>query len=179
MTMSSRSGKHNWYMSVMINMWTKYCVTLRYEEIGLNYNHPKSDTYASLLQRFSSELSIPDNVHPYCNVHINIKICLKLEIQCKTLWVPIIETMTPAEIARVFDWYSADLPQNATFQQEIHRWSTFCQDLKDKPSSLFEAFIFADPDYYPNIREIFHILLTMPIGSVPCERSFSALRSLK
>ena len=40
-----------------------------------------------------------------------------------------IATLTPAEIARVFDWYSADLPQNATFQQEIHRWSTFCQDL--------------------------------------------------
>jgi len=23
--------------------------------------------------------------------------------------------MTPAEIARVFDWYSADLPQNCNF----------------------------------------------------------------
>jgi hypothetical protein len=53
----------------------------------------------------------------------------------------------------------------------------FRQDLKDKPSSLFVAFILAD--YCPNIREIFHILLTMPIGSVPCERSFSALRRLK
>ena len=52
--------------------------------------------------------------------------------------------MTPAEIARVFDWYSADLPQNVTFQKEIHRWSTFCQDLKDKPSSIFDAFILAD-----------------------------------
>ena len=87
--------------------------------------------------------------------------------------------MTPAEIEKVFDWYSADLPQNATFQREIHRWSTFCQDLKDKPSSLSNAFILADTDYYPNIREIFHILLTMPIGSIPCERSFSALRRLK
>jgi len=80
--------------------------------------------------------------------------------------------MTPAEIARVFDWYSADLPQNTTFQQEIHRWSTFCQDLKDKPSSISDAFILADPDYYPNIRETFHILLNMPMGSVPCEHSF-------
>ena len=91
-----------------------------------------------------------------------------------------IETMTPAEIEKVFDWYSADLPQNATFQREIHHWSTFCQNLKDKPSSLFVAFILADSDYYPNIREIFHILLlTMPMGSVPCERSCSALRYLK
>jgi hypothetical protein len=31
------------------------------------------------------------------------------------------ETMTPAEIERVFDWYSADLPQHITFQREIHR----------------------------------------------------------
>ena len=87
--------------------------------------------------------------------------------------------MTPAEIERVFDWYSADLPQNATFQREIHRWSTLCQDLKDKPSSLFVGFILADSDYYPNNHEIFHIVLTLPIGSVPCERSFSGLRRLK
>ena len=51
--------------------------------------------------------------------------------------------MKLAEIERVFDWYSADLPQNATFQREIHRWSTFRQDFKDKPSSLFVVFILA------------------------------------
>jgi hypothetical protein len=34
-------------------------------------------------------------------------------------------------------------------------------------SSIFDAFIkMADPDYYPSIRETFHILLTMPMGSV-------------
>jgi hypothetical protein len=47
-----------------------------------------------------------------------------------------IATMTPAEIARVFDWYSVDLHQNATFRQEIHLWSTFFQDLKDRPGLL-------------------------------------------
>ena len=55
-----------------------------------------------------------------------------------------------------------------------HSCNPFC-----KPSSLSDAFILAHPDYYPNIREIFHILLTMPIESVPCERSFSALSRLK
>jgi hypothetical protein len=90
-----------------------------------------------------------------------------------------ITTMTPIEIARIIDWYTADLLQNATFQQEIHRWSTSCQNLTDKPSSLSDAFILADPDYYPNIRDIFHTLLTMAIGSVSCKRSFSALRRLK
>jgi hypothetical protein len=86
--------------------------------------------------------------------------------------------MTPAEIERVFDWYSADLPQNATFQWEIHRWSTFRQDLIKTSHSPYSLFSF-QPDYYPSIREIFHILLTMPIGSVPCERSFSVLRRRK
>jgi hypothetical protein len=80
---------------------------------------------------------------------------------------------------RVFDCYSADLPQKCNISTGNHRWSTFCHDLKDKPSSLSDAFILADMDYYPNIREIFHILLTMPIGSIPCERSFSALMRLK
>ena len=59
----------------------------------------------------------------------------------------------------------------------------FCQDLKHKPSSLSslsDVFSLADSDYCPYIREVFHILLTMPIGSVPCERSsFSALSRLK
>jgi hypothetical protein len=44
---------------------------------------------------------------------------------------------------------------------------------------LFDAFILADTDYYSNIRDIFHILLTMPIRSVPCERSFYDMRRLK
>ena len=47
-----------------------------------------------------------------------------------------IASMTPAEIARVFDWYSVNLHQNATFQQEIYLWSRFCQDLKDRPGLL-------------------------------------------
>ena len=51
----------------------------------------------------------------------------KIDMFLASKLIPLtIATMTPAEIARVFDWYNADLPQNATFQQEIHRWSTFC-----------------------------------------------------
>ena len=59
----------------------------------------------------------------------------------------------------------------------------FCQDLKHRLSSLpslSDVFNLAHSDYCPYIREVFHILLTMPIGSVPCERSsFSALSRLK
>jgi hypothetical protein len=46
------------------------------------------------------------------------------------------------------DWYSAEISQNATFQQEMHHhWSTLCQDLKDKPSSLSDAFILENNDH--------------------------------
>jgi hypothetical protein len=68
-----------------------------------------------------------------------------------------------------------------TFQQEIHRPEIGSVKIlkTSHASSLSDVFIVADPDYYPNIREIFHIPLTMPIESVPCERPFSALRRLK
>jgi hypothetical protein len=89
--------------------------------------------------------------------------------------------VTPAEIARVFDWYSADLLQNYNFS--TGNPSAGVGSVKilktSHASSLSDVFIVADPDYYPNIREIFHIPLTMPIESVPCERPFSALRRLK
>ena len=45
--------------------------------------------------------------------------------------------------------------------------------------SLEEAIELADPNYYPNLHAIFRALLTMPVGSVPCERSFSDMRRLK
>jgi hypothetical protein len=44
---------------------------------------------------------------------------------------------------------------------------------------LEEAIALADPIYYPNVHAIFRVLLTMPVWSVPCERSFSAMRRLK
>jgi len=38
---------------------------------------------------------------------------------------------------------------------------------------------YAHEDFYPNIRGIFIILLTLPVTNVCCERSFSSLRRLK
>ena len=37
----------------------------------------------------------------------------------------------------------------------------------------------ADAEFFPNIHEIMKLILTIPVGSVPCERSFSAMRRLK
>ena len=63
----------------------------------------------------------------------------------------------------------------------MERWKMFCAGLQkqDSNQSLEEAIELADPNYYPNLHAVFRVLLTMPVGSVPCERSFSAMRRLK
>jgi hypothetical protein len=60
------------------------------------------------------------------------------------------------------------------FIAEMERWKMFCAGLQqqDSKQSLEEAIALADPNYYPNLHAIFRALLTMPVGSVPCERSF-------
>ena len=57
----------------------------------------------------------------------------------------------------------------------------FCAGLQkqDSNQSLEEAIELADPNYYPNVHVVFRVLLTMPVGSIPCERFFSAMRRLK
>jgi hypothetical protein len=64
---------------------------------------------------------------------------------------------------------------------EMERWKRFCAGLQkqDSNQSLEEAIELTDPNYYPNLHAVFRILFTMPVGSVPCERSFSAMRRLK
>jgi hypothetical protein len=44
---------------------------------------------------------------------------------------------------------------------------------------LQSALKLADKDLYPNIHTIFELLIVLPVTSVGCERSFSALRRLK
>ena len=38
--------------------------------------------------------------------------------------------------------------------------------------------ILADSDFFPNVYEIIKLILTLPVGSVPCERSFLTMRLL-
>jgi hypothetical protein len=55
------------------------------------------------------------------------------------------------------------------------RVKMFCAGLQkqDSNQSLEEAIEIADPNYYPNLHAVVRVLLTIPVGSVPCERSFS------
>lgn len=91
-----------------------------------------------------------------------------------------INTLTRHEFEDIVERFQTDLADKDGISQEFERWKTFCGNLPNdgsERSSLSNAIILAD--FYPNLHVIFRILLTMPVGSVPCERSFSAMRRLK
>ncbi|XP_061196463.1 uncharacterized protein LOC133204738 [Saccostrea echinata] len=93
-----------------------------------------------------------------------------------------IDTLTRDELADIIERFQDDLPDRDVFNQEFERWKVFCGNLPNdgfERNSLSNAIMLADSDFYPNLHVIFRILLTMPVGSVPCERSFSAMRRLK
>ncbi|XP_062521172.1 zinc finger MYM-type protein 1-like [Corticium candelabrum] len=92
-----------------------------------------------------------------------------------------VSSITRSEVNSIKLFYGPDLPNGATFEPEVEVWKTKCFQLpeKDRRVTLTDAAKMADSQYFPNIHEIFKLILTSPVGSVPCERSFSALRRLK
>jgi hypothetical protein len=92
-----------------------------------------------------------------------------------------IQNISAEHVEDIHTRYENDLPDSIRFIVEMERWKMFCAGLQkqDSNQSLEEAIELADPKYYPNLHAVFRVLLTMPVGSVPCERSFSAMRRLK
>ncbi|XP_068689182.1 52 kDa repressor of the inhibitor of the protein kinase-like [Montipora foliosa] len=73
-----------------------------------------------------------------------------------------------------------ELPNNAEFGQEVLRWKMKNNNSDAKKiQSLQHAVIHCNESFYPNISTILQLLLTLPVGSCSCERSFSSLRRLK
>ncbi|XP_048727017.1 zinc finger MYM-type protein 1-like [Ostrea edulis] len=76
--------------------------------------------------------------------------------------------------------YMNDLPHPNDLQQEIDRWAATCVRANlQSVKTLTDSIKYADVELYPNIHVILKLLLTLPVGSCACERSFSALRRLK
>ena len=69
----------------------------------------------------------------------------------------------------------------------VHYWKPeiakrrmkFHDGFENIPISLQQSLRYAHEDFYPNIRRIFIILLTLPVTRDWCERSISSLRRLK
>ena len=70
-------------------------------------------------------------------------------------------------------YYGPDLPCRQSFQGEIEKWKTKYSHETPEECDLVDALAVADRDFFPNIHEIMRLILTLPVGSVPCERSFS------
>ena len=64
---------------------------------------------------------------------------------------------------------------------EILKWKKSFEgiSLPERPKTASMALAVCSPQTFPTLHKIFTIFLTTPVGSVSCERSFSALRRLK
>lgn len=85
-------------------------------------------------------------------------------------------------VTKIQDAFKDDLPSIHNFPQEVERWVFLWEDipLKDRPQSLKTSLQVSQVNImYPNITTIFELLITLPVGSVLNERSFSSLRRLK
>ena len=58
-------------------------------------------------------------------------------------------------------------------------WKTHCAARGAEKCSVLNALQLANADFFPNVHKVFKLILTLPIGSVPCECSFSAMQRLK
>jgi hypothetical protein len=88
--------------------------------------------------------------------------------------------LIPRKFDHLVDWVVNDLPDLATWRPEIARWRMkFHDGLAHISISLQQSLSSAHEDFYPNIKRIFIILLTLLVSSVCCERSLSSLRRLK
>ncbi|XP_068762515.1 zinc finger MYM-type protein 1-like [Montipora capricornis] len=83
-------------------------------------------------------------------------------------------------VAKIEQSLGDELPNNAEFGQEVLRWKMKNNNSDAKKiQSLQHAVIHCNESFYPNISTILQLLLTLPVGSCSCERSFSSLRRLK
>ena len=80
--------------------------------------------------------------------------------------------------------YMNDLPYTnetcTSIPQEVDRWVAKCIRCNfEFVNTHINPISYADADLYPNVHVIIKLLLTLPVGSCACERSFWPLRCLK
>ena len=77
----------------------------------------------------------------------------------------------PSHQDEILEYYGVFLTavEKMNFQSEVDRWSKYCSE--EVNPRLFNC--------HRTLFPVIKIFLTVPIGSVPCEQSFSALRRLK
>lgn len=92
-----------------------------------------------------------------------------------------LHSLTEEEENDIMKEFQEDLPAPQSFLQELHRWKQSTSNMEPGVNRDISELLstLATRDYYPNVHAVLSLLLTLPVGSCSCERSFSALRLLK
>lgn len=75
-------------------------------------------------------------------------------------------------------FYQDDISCITTLEGEMKLWKIYWDQKTEKPTNLIDTIIKTDL-YFPNIKQLLQILVTIPVTSCTPERSFSSLRLLK
>lgn len=107
--------------------------------------------------------------------HAKSIMCLSLLLPCNISNVNF-EVLQPS-----IDLYSHLLPAPVLeIKSQFMNWKNFCTDHDHKSvSDCKEALHLCDEDFYPAIRKLLQIFVTLPVSSATAERCFSAVRLLK
>lgn len=91
-------------------------------------------------------------------------------------------SLSPNDFTNSSAFYKDDFPSISSFEAELDLWHCKWRrehELALKTDTLGKTLPHADSDYFPNIRTMLVIAITLPVTSCECERSISALRFLK
>ena len=88
-----------------------------------------------------------------------------------------VQMLSKEDVGAIQTFYSSDLPDPSSFVGEVEKWEAKVKrdNLHVGKQSVLSTMAIADAEFFPNIHEIMKLILTIPVGSVPCERSFSAM----
>ena len=91
--------------------------------------------------------------------------------------------LTNSHVDAIETYYGTFLTfvEKVSLRPEVGKWKKIYEHVpqENKPSSANLALNECNPQMFPALHKILVILLTTPVGSVSCERSFSALGLLK
>ena len=90
-----------------------------------------------------------------------------------------VSSITLDEVNAIENFYGPDMPNRSLFQSELETWKAECSLVQEMNMDLTAGLKCADRDFFPNSNSMLKLMLTVPVGAVPCERSFLAMRRLK
>ena len=93
------------------------------------------------------------------------------------------DQLKSVDFPMVLQLYEDDLPSSHSLDVELELWQAKWKDsddaLVEDLNTPVKVLPHVDKDYFPNIRSLMLIMITIPVTSCECERSISLLRLVK